>query len=795
MKLELFSAPDAAASKPPSRSGLLQVVVAVVCFGATVGLLRFVDQFAAVRDWLFWKLGLIWLWQLVFVATGLSLGGLIGDRALRGVPEIPPLERLVLEMAVGVVGFAVILWILGAMRLLVPAVAVALPALSIAASFGRRRSRTPRPLATLLGTPWQLSILDLVVGGYGVICLGLLYLNLLDPESLNHDAHWTHLPIAQDFAREGRIVPSRAEWARNFPHLASVLYTWVFLVPGLDHPMRLLMVMHTELVLLIWTLVAVVAAARWLTHASELEGRTTWVVFFLFSAIFVYDSNLGGAADHVAAFFVLPLFLAFARGTERFSPGLCALAGALAGGALVTKYQSAYVIAPLGGLVVVRCARALLRRLGSDGDPIVRTPAVRSMLIGLAMLTGGFLAAAGPYFIENIVFHRNPVYPFGLSVFTASRPTIGDAGYLVSNVLTPAGLKGGDGLAARLQGALGLLFSFSFVPHYSFVGARPYFGFLFTLLAPLSLLFPRGQRLRMAAAIAAGTISCWAMTYLVDRNLQIFAPLLVAVTAAVIVRIWRMGGLARLALVPLLLAQAVWGGDLMFQGSSSVALERARSGAAGLINVRSTQERRAISRTLPRQAVVLLHEEHVTLGLDREVISDKMGYQGLLDGHLMRTPREAYDRYRAVGVTHLVWDPSDPLDFCQGDVVFDILTKPLSGKVHGGYHVAEMPASPPPVRPPLRVLALGTGIAGLTADGVYPVDAVSACDLRPPETCVPTHPEAPVGPGGAKEALMGDVDAVLLGPTYSLDARAAELLRTRYEPTIHAGTPQLHLRR
>jgi len=174
VKPDLSSVHQASAPKTPVGSGVLQVVVAVVCLGAAVGLLGFVDKFAAVRGWLFWKLSLIWFWQLVFVATCLSIGSLIGDRALRGVPEIPPLERLVLEMAIGVVGLAVILWILGAMRLLVPAMAVALPALSISGALWRHRRRSPRALARLLGTPWRLSVLDLLVVGYGVVCLGLL---------------------------------------------------------------------------------------------------------------------------------------------------------------------------------------------------------------------------------------------------------------------------------------------------------------------------------------------------------------------------------------------------------------------------------------------------------------------------------------------------------------------------------------------------------------------------------------------------------------------------------------------
>ena len=78
------------------RPSLQQLVVAIASLGATLGLLAFVDRFAEVRSWLFWKLGLIWFWELVFVATALSLGNLICARALRGGPVLPPLERLVL---------------------------------------------------------------------------------------------------------------------------------------------------------------------------------------------------------------------------------------------------------------------------------------------------------------------------------------------------------------------------------------------------------------------------------------------------------------------------------------------------------------------------------------------------------------------------------------------------------------------------------------------------------------------------------------------------------------------------
>ena len=95
----------------------------------------------------------------------------------------------------------------------------------------------------------------------------------------------------------------------------------------------------------------------------------------------------------------------------------------------------------------------------------------------------------------------------------------------------------------------------------------------------------------------------------------------------------------------------------------------------------------------------------------------------------------------------------------------------------------------------MRVLVLGTAISGLVGDGVYAIDKVSACDSRPPERCVPSNPEVPLGSGGAREALLGDVDAVLLGPGYPLGSDGLEVLRARFEQTLNGGAPQLHLRR
>src|SRR6185503_6668625 len=114
-----------------------------------------------------------------------------------------------------------------------------------------------------------------------------------------YDANFLHLVIPQDYAREGRIVSFPGGWVFNYPHLASVVNTWSYLVPGLDLPaLRWMMCLHTEFTVLVWTLVGVAAATRWL---AERDVRGAWAAFVLFPGIFVYDNNLGGSADHFAA--------------------------------------------------------------------------------------------------------------------------------------------------------------------------------------------------------------------------------------------------------------------------------------------------------------------------------------------------------------------------------------------------------------------------------------------------------------------------------------------------------------
>jgi hypothetical protein len=240
-------------------------------------------------------------------------------------------------------------------------------------------------------------------------------------------------------------------------------------------------------------------------------------------------------------------------------------------------------------------------------------------------------------------------------------------------------------LGERLKAAVLLVFTFSFKPHYTFGDDRPLFGSLFTLSLGLLPLLPRARRLWFGAYVGAGALFAWAFTFWVDRNLQTFAPLLAAVTAAILIRAWSLGWVARVGVAALVGTQLVWGGDLYFSGSERIAdaLSLIKSGIDGKSKDRFHGYRRdfvALGGALPKDATVLLHNKFVMLGIDRRVLLDAEGFQGLIDYRSFTTPRDMYERLRAVGVTHVAWRGSEAGASLQADVIYHLFTAFYAGK-------------------------------------------------------------------------------------------------------------------
>lgn len=766
------------------------VAAAFVLLSCVVGgqhYLGVVSKVYPVDSWLFWSLAPLWGWMALLSLSCVCAGHWLLERALR--VTLPPLEALVQSMCVGLVAFVMCMYVGGACRLYGSTFALLLPA-SFLALGGASGLRLFRRFLAHVREPEPRSPFVWLVSALGACCVGLAYLGVLTPDSLNYDSTWSHLVIAQDYARSGRIIKFLGNYNMGVPHLASIVQTWSFTLPGLGRPaLRWMMALHTEFSLFCWTLVGVAAGVQRLLGDSKLRGA--WVGFFLFPIIFVYDNNMGGAADHFAAFFVVPLLLATCQLWDDMQPRAAALLAVSAAGAMLTKYQAVYLFVPLAAIVGVRWLTLGWRlRRGSlrpedpsiDGRKLLFVPLV---LVGL----GGLLVA--PHFLKNAIFYHNPLYPFAQDVFTGSTPSSPNAGPLLRYNFTDDNWRPRGSALEKLRHALGLFWNFSFKPHYSFTRDVPAFGSLFTLLLPTLLVLRNAWRIWIAALLASGALFIWAYTYNVDRNLQIFLPVMVCATVALIVRVWQLGWLARAGLVPLIALQLVWGGDALFYSSAErlqSAFTLIRSGYQGSAARRFDGYRSeflAVSDALPKDARVLLHTSHVTLGIEREVVMDWDAYQGFISYDGLSTVRELWDYLHARGITHLLLEPhARAAPTKQEDVLFhDLLSlyaEPMGS--YGSFRLYRFPTKPPAPSAPYRVVSVGLG--GY-ADGLYGIKKLNTHEYLPGYVQRFSKPDEALGRSDDAQAeQLSRADAVVLSNRAKLTGAAQDVLERRFSQVI-----------
>jgi hypothetical protein len=775
-----------------SRPGLMVrwvrgLAAMLLGLGGTVIFARVMGAVYPLRDWLAWPMMALWGWVLLMNLACLSFGHRVLVRVLK-LGRLPALEAAVFSMVVGTVGFILAMYLGGAFGWYVPSFGVALP-LGLLALGGldgaRLLVRCSKDVASSRYTVWSL-----VIGAFGVLCVGLLYLGLLTPDAVNYDASWYHLRMAQDYARWGRIEPF---WDYNaiVPHLASILYTWGYLVPGLEVAQRWMMALHLEFSLFLWTLAGVAAGVRRLVGDASLTS--SWAAFFLFPIIFVYDHNLGAAADHVLAFFSVPVALATLRVLEGFTRGRCALLAIALAGATLAKYQAVYLIAPVVVMVSVGWLRAWLR-IGKGYSPTTQRALRRNLWWAPAILVGLGTLLVSPHFIKNLIFYHNPVYPF-LQDVIESTPTVPNAHLYVQCTFTDISWVPKGTFWMKVENAVKLFFTFSFYPHYSFTNNVPAFGSLFTLLLPGLLLVPGRRAIALVAFIATTALLAWGMTYNVDRNLQTFMPVLVCITGALLVKLWRLGWLARVGLIPLVGLQLLWGADAPFYSAHDhlrAAIDLARTGFEGRAKSRFEGFRSsfvAIGEALPPDAKVLFHASHNSLGIDRDIFLDMAGFQALISYHQARTPRELYEYFRSRGITHLlegqgIWESTR-----QESVLYNLLMNRYATQLgrFGGYRLAAMPDEPPPAEAPYRVLCLQ--LHGY-ADGLYPIERLNRVERMPAELLEYPPPERALD-GNLLELLQA-ADAVLVrGHNQEIGTE----LGAAFERIPCLGDVTLHVRR
>ncbi len=634
-----------------------QLVLTVLLLAAGGHFLWWVDRLYPIQEWLFWRyLGywvLVGAWTLGLLSTGWAVLKKLGlDHWSVG-------ERLVVAHAVGFFGFFLMMFVLGLFGLYGGVLFLALPIAMIAVGVRPLWREVAPRLAAWRRTARPPNLLHWVAIIFAALCLGLIYFAILTPANVSFDSDWKHLGVAQHYAASGGIVRFDEGWLPGAaPHLASVIYTWAFLLPWGNLFDVVELAAHQEFVLFLATLVAINVLVGRLVPGST--PRAAWVVRFLFPGVMLYDSSLSVGADHIAAVWSAPIFLLLMRYWDDASPKVAALLACVMAGAMLTKYSAVLpmTLFPISA-VVVRAGVGVWRDRPLNGS------AVRRELLGPVVALGVGLLLTAPHYLKNWIFYADPLYPM-LHAYLPSTPWGPESAYFWADSMGGR-WKPAPGWAG-VRETLAALFSFSYVPHDYGTYHRnlPVFGSLFSILMFALPWCGRNSRwLWGAVGYTLSGVLLWYVNHHQDRHLQMLLPAMAASTGAIMMHVWSKGRAARVALAGLVLLQVIWGSDVYFFQTHAMTRSPAKKSidliSAGFEGKREERfaagqtRLTAISDRLPEDAVVLLHQGRLRLGMRRPIVVDRNRWQNRIRYDELREPGAIYDELSSLGVTHVVW--------------------------------------------------------------------------------------------------------------------------------------------
>jgi hypothetical protein len=706
--------------QPPQlrHIGLSGVLLASTAIFAVV-----IHQHLPFQSWLFFHYASCWLLVTVFCAACLALGHCL-TRPL--TPTLPILERVTLAFAAGVLAFATLVFLTGIAHLLNAWSFFALPGAALLLTGPRALRELGPELCAAVIDVWTRpsSGLARAITVCGIIGVVLVYLPILSPENVAYDSRWYHLAIAEHYAVDGAIrrFPEGLV-AASYPQTATMLYAWALSSPFGGLFDRVELAAHLEFALFLATLAGIPSLVARLL--PEPRGRATWAALFLFPGIFVYDSELSCAADHVAALFAIPIFLALLRAWHAPTPRSCALLAIFVAGALSVKYTAASLAVGPSLALLVRVGWLTLRAKSGRGTA--------ALLASLAVFATVLLLLTAPHWLKNWIFYGDPVYPLLAGRFDV-RPWAPSAGewrktFQASQLSIPGTVQ-----VESFGDLLYVLASFSLDVHSfpNFHGKLPVFGSLFTV-STLALPFLKGARSLVGPTLAtyAGMV-LWALLNAQDRYLQALLPWMVVVTAGTIMLAWSAGGFARLGVGLAVTMQALWGANAWVIPSHAMTGKPPVGATMELLGSRTRTTRPSLVPFEPWPSIgkmvgpngrLLLHEGALHLGVGVPTVLDSIPFMYGIDYGSTRSCREVHELLRSMGVTHVLWQlGSRAADSLAGDLIsltcFHRHTRRLG--MFAPFRLAQLPTTAPSAAPFGDVVVLGC--AGFPyAPGVYPL--------------------------------------------------------------------------
>ena len=525
------------------RSRITTGLQALALAAAIAVFLGVVHRHYPIQRWLFWHYlrvaVLAGFWASACASAGCFLAARLRlARCARGAD-------LVLAFPLGVLAFELAIFLLGLAGWLGPATFVLLPAVCLLVGAGHllhlARAWPRRPPAR--------NLVELALIGFGVLGVGILYFQILSPAPFSWDARWYHLPIAQQYAMQGAVRPfPEGWWPGAYPHGASLVYTWAFLLPLAGQFDKLELCAHLELAVFLATIASIPALVRLLVPGTS--ARLAWIAIFLFPGIFLYDGNLGAVPITWPPFGAFP----WPWPSPAFgAAGPCATdscSGPSPPPSCSPSIRPGVSSSFPAFAVSVRAAWLLLRKRGGSR---------RRVLAVFGATAGSALVLSAPHWLKNLIWYGDPLFPI-LHGWLKVHPWAAESPAMfrtfVSFTFPPApGMKG-------ITDALLSTLTFSFVPNdwWSYHHDVPVFGSLFTLTLLCLPWLRAPARLYLAYLGAMATLVAWYLMNHQDRLLQAWLPVMAGATGATLIMLWRERSLLVRGLVVVLVgAQLVWG--------------------------------------------------------------------------------------------------------------------------------------------------------------------------------------------------------------------------------------------
>lgn len=499
-----------------------------------------------------------------------------------------------------------------------------------------------------------------IVGLLFVLFLSILVLRAATPPH-SYDEAIYHLSVARQFAMNGRVYPMLDNWAGNMPFLVQMVYASCLLF-GSDIATKLFSVG-----------LAVSCSVSLYGFCARFLNRRTGTIAMIgfFGAGMIVEVGTTSRIDVTLAFMTFLATYAMIAYLETHRVSWLRASAVLCGLALGIKYTAGVWLALL-------VAMFLLESLLTSGD---RLRFVLKRGISFLILAG---AIASPWFIKNLIWFHNPVYPFvtGEALEAADGRVryfgVDDDRQVEAQFQTAqAQLQGG---AEALERELSLAASrreerhpfrvweyFIYPDKYNM--AEPYHdpNNLF-LITPLLVFFRKSRWAKWLALLAVAFYAAVINTSWVGRILLPVYPVMTVVAAYVIVQAaeWAKSRVRFGALLPALSLVVALGPVT----AASVSQMRAGGDLDFIIGERSRREYMYgafyypaidyINQNLPANARVLMIGAQMCYDLRRDYVADVNWDTTEWRRLLARNASidDVNNELKARGVTHVLFSPS-----------------------------------------------------------------------------------------------------------------------------------------